>query len=1051
MANTPDIASVTALQEKIAQLEHENAVIKTSEARFRSIAATMPGVIYQFSVRGGVWTVDYMSDRIYDLMGVTATAIMANLNAFVEKLHPEDLPEFLASVGKVLETLAPWHYQGRFIKPSGEIGWWQGSSFPTQDPTGNIIFDGVIFDITERHQLESSLRQANEDLEIKVQERTENLETTIAQLQVEINQKQETEAALRISKNRFQRLATNLPGMIYQFRLDPNGVPSFPYVSSFAKEIFEIDPEFIQQDANHIFGFVHPEDIERLNAAITESAQALTPFNFAWRTYTPSGKLKWISGTSRPERQEDGSTVWDGLLTDITSKVAAETELRRFRQVVESSSDAVGISDPQGVHIYQNQAFSELYGYETPEEFREVGGIAAAFTDAEVAEDIIKTITAGHSWIGEVEQKNRQGQLLQTFIRAFSIRDDQGKMMGVVGITTDISAQKEIEGALRQQESLFRGVFEQAAVGIALVDLEWNFLDVNEGFCQIVGYGKSELLHKGVVDITYPEDIPIKVQSRQSLVSGEITHYSLEKRFVRSDGVLVWSNVSISLVCDQKGNAKYIIEVVEDISDRKLAEAKLRDRVHQEALINQIGTQIRNSLELEIILQTAVQAIYDLLDVDSCISAWYSSQPSSWHIYKEAKRDFLPSSLGIYPVDPQAPTVQIIQNQEMIFANNVANLPEGELRKSLLASGYQAIISLPIKTQSGKLGFLSVIQFQKPHQWSDREIELLSAVRDQLVIAINQGELYSQSQAATFKAEHQAQELEQALQELGSTQARMIQTEKMSSLGQLVAGVAHEINNPVNFIYGNLTYVNEYTDNLLHLLELYQQSYPQPVATIQEEIEEIDLEFLLGDLPKMIGSMRMGADRIKAIVASLRNFSRMDEAEMKDVDIHEGIESTLMILQSRIKATSDRPEVKITKNYAPLPPVDCYAGQLNQVFMNILSNALDAMEEDDQQQTREDKKKHPNTIHISTELINDNQVKIRIKDNGTGIPEKVRQRIFDPFFTTKSVGKGTGMGLAISYQIITERHEGTLECFSEPGQGTEFVIQIPLKAREPLT
>ena len=1163
MANTPDIASVTALQQQIAQLENENAVLKISEARFHNIAATMPGVIYQFSSHNGVWTMDYMSDRIYDITGVRAEDIMADMNALIARFHPEDLPGYVASVEAVLENLNPWQYEARFIKPDGEIRWWQGSSIPTRDEDGTLVFNGVFFDVTDRHELEAALQEANQNLEANVQQRTQELETTIAQLQTEINQRQEVESALRASESRFQKLAANLPGMIYQFRRDRDGNFSFPYVSPFAQELYELSPETIQQDASLVFAAVHPEDFEQLNQSILASAETLQPWDSVYRIITPSQKLKWLRGSSRLEKQPDGSVIWDGVSTDITKEVIAKEELRaavinleeilksaplilfainaqgiftfskgkglaslglqadtvvgqsvyelyqdlpeilikldqalageevnnhqvqlgdlwfesryapvfdgagkvagavgvsvditeqkiseislqRFQQVVESSSDAVGISDVSGNHIYQNQAFNELYGYANPEEFRNSGGISTVYTDAKVAQDIIATITAGHSWIGEVEQQDKGGNIFQTLIRAFPIRDAGGQIMGVAGITTDISTQKEIENALRQQEALFRGVFEQAAMGIALVDLEWNFLDVNEGFCQTVGYSKSELLQKGVLDITYSEDREIKLQARQSLVSGEIHYYSLEKRFVRSNGVLVWSNVSISLVCDEKGNAKYIIEVIEDISDRKLAEAKLRERVHQEALINQLGTQIRNSLELDIILQTAVEAIYGLLDVDSCISAWYSSQPSSWHIYKEAKRDFLPSFLGIYPVDPQEPSVQLIQNQEMIFANNVANLPEGELRESLLRAGYQAVISLPIKTQSGKLGFLSVIHFQKSHQWSESEIELLTAVRDQLIIAINQGELYSQSQAATFKAENQAQELEHALQELGSTQARMIQSEKMSSLGQLVAGVAHEINNPVNFIYGNLTYVNEYTDNLLHLIELYQQFYPQPVATIQTEIEEIDLEFLLGDLPKMIGSMKMGADRIKAIVASLRNFSRMDEAEMKDVDIHEGIESTLMILQSRIKATSDRPEVKISKDYAPLPPVDCYAGQLNQVFMNILSNALDAMEEADQERIKSGHPKHQNTIEISTRLINSDQVKISIKDNGTGIPEKVRQRIFDPFFTTKGVGKGTGMGLAISYQIITDRHQGTLECISQPGKGTEFVIQIPL-------
>jgi PAS domain S-box-containing protein len=366
MANTADIASVTALQEKIAQLEDENAALKTSEARFRSIAATMPGVIYQFSVRGGVWTVDYISDRIYDIMGVTAAAVMENLSAFVARLHPDDVPDYIASIEKVLETLTPWHYEGKFIKPNGEIGWWQGSAMPTQDQEGNLVFDGVLFDITDRHQLEVSLRQANEHLEINVKERTKELETSISQLQVEINQRQKTETNLREIESKFQRLANNLPGMIYQFRLNPDGSSCFPYVSPFAHELYELEPESIQRDGSLILNNVHPDDVEQHSNSIAESAQTFQPWNSVWRIITPSGKLKWLRGSSRPERQADGSILWDGLITDVTIQLTAETELRRFRQVLESAIDAVGMATPQGVHIYQNQAFTDLYGYGTP-------------------------------------------------------------------------------------------------------------------------------------------------------------------------------------------------------------------------------------------------------------------------------------------------------------------------------------------------------------------------------------------------------------------------------------------------------------------------------------------------------------------------------------------------------------------------------------------------------------------------------------------------------------------------------------------------------------
>ncbi|MBD2241835.1 sensor histidine kinase [Aulosira sp. FACHB-113] len=295
------------------------------------------------------------------------------------------------------------------------------------------------------------------------------------------------------------------------------------------------------------------------------------------------------------------------------------------------------------------------------------------------------------------------------------------------------------------------------------------------------------------------------------------------------------------------------------------------------------------------------------------------------------------------------------------------------------------------------------------------------------------------------RVEERTAELKTALTQLQLTQAQVIQGEKMSSLGQLVAGVAHEINNPVNFIHGNITHLNEYTRDLLRMIHLYQERHPEDDPEIQALAEEIDLEFLTEDMQKMLSSMKMGTDRIRSIVLSLRNFSRIDEAEFKAVNIHDGIESTLLILQHRLKDKPEHPAIAVIRDYGDLPLVECYPGQLNQVFMNILVNAIDALEEVNSKHTQEENQQNPSQITIRTSVSNTQWVEIAIADNGPGIPEQVKNRIFDPFFTTKAVGKGTGMGMAISYQIIKEKHSGKLECFSTFGQGTEMRIQIPIQ------
>lgn len=356
--------------------------------------------------------------------------------------------------------------------------------------------------------------------------------------------------------------------------------------------------------------------------------------------------------------------------------------------------------------------------------------------------------------------------------------------------------------------------------------------------------------------------------------------------------------------------------------------------------------------------------------------------------------------------------------------------------KTIVISAYGDMKNIRNAMNLGAFDFLT-----KPIDLEDLKITINKTLRD--VQHLKENQRLRESEAC---AREQAQYLQQSLQELKKTQAQLIQTAKMSSLGQLVAGIAHEINNPANFIYGNISHVSDHIQNLLHLLNLYQQQYNPPSSEIQSEIEAIDLEFLIADLSQILASMRCGVDRIHKIVLSLRNFSRLDEANIKAVDIHEGIKSSLLILQNRLQTTVARPEIQVIEEYSNLPLVECYAGELNQVFINIISNAIDTLNEYNKQRSLDDFLGRPLTITIRTIMLEENsRVVIQIRDNGSGMTAEVKDRIFEPFFTTKPVGEGTGLGLYISYQIIVEKHRGELKCFSEMGEGAEFWIEIPIR------
>jgi signal transduction histidine kinase len=310
--------------------------------------------------------------------------------------------------------------------------------------------------------------------------------------------------------------------------------------------------------------------------------------------------------------------------------------------------------------------------------------------------------------------------------------------------------------------------------------------------------------------------------------------------------------------------------------------------------------------------------------------------------------------------------------------------------------------------------------------------EVLLRVENQLKIGLLQSRL--QEQNFTLK---------QALDELKQAQSQLVQNEKMVALGQLAAGMAHEINNPISFIYSNLKPASQYFQDLLKIIEAYQHAYPHPTSPVQETLQNIDLEFTVQDFYKIVEAMNRGTERIHQLVLSLKNFTRLNEAQMKSVDIHEGLDSTLVMLQSRFHATEKRPEIQVIKDYGDLPKITCYASQINQVFIHLLSNAIDAIEEAMKGKI-ESENHEPGFIKIRTQYLNPDKITIHITDSGLGIPETILPRLFDPFFTTKPVGSGTGLGLSISYQIIVKQHQGQLTCCSTPGQGAEFLIVLPV-------
>lgn len=561
------------------------------------------------------------------------------------------------------------------------------------------------------------------------------------------------------------------------------------------------------------------------------------------------------------------------------------------------------------------------------------------------------------------------------------------------------ACEQEKSKQLQQKEAQYRSIFEASNDGLAICDLEtYKFIDANPANCRIYGYEVEEWLNLAPTDYIHPDSLHLFGEFIKIVEAGE--DFCCEAVVIRKDGTQL--EIEVRGTPYTYNGKPHALCIARDISDRKKAENALRHSETQLAQQKQTLKAILNAAPIWI-----------------------------WMTNLNGKMQFVNKTLCANVGVPVSRFIESEHYREVLGEEIASNCIASDKACMAQETPHFSVELLPFV--DGKIHNVEVTKTQ------------IKDTQGQTIGIIGLGVDATDRAQAKLMLQEKNQHLEQALQELQQAQTQLIQNEKMSALGNLVAGVAHEINNPIGFLSGSINNIEEYIQYLFGHLDCYQRCYPNPLPAIEESAEDIDLEFLIEDFPKIFSSMKVAVDRIGNISTSLRTFSRADSDRKIACNIHEGIDSTLLILKYRLKANEQHPEIKIIKQYGELPLIECFSGQLNQVFMNILANAIDSIEESNHGRTFAEIKANPNTIEVKTELGEDNQtVIIKIQDSGKGMSEEVKARVFDHLFTTKGVGKGTGLGLSISREIVEETHGGSLKCSSVLGEGTEFAIALPL-------
>ncbi len=1104
--NTGIVEEIFTVSRDITDRKQALEALENSERHFQKLTANMPGMIYQYLLRtDGSVSFPFVSCSARDIYELDPVAIQQNAAIVIDLIHPDDRKSFEDSVSVSAKTLQPWKWEGRIIMASGKLKWLQAASRPELQANGDILWDGMLMDITERKQAEEALYESEERFRVIFEQ------AGVAIAQVGLNGQ-----FLRVNQKLCDIIGYKrrelLTKTVADITCPEDQAAAWMYLREFSsgqRQTINIEKRYIHKNGNPLWANVTVslvrdatnapkycisviEDItqrkqaeeavqqanrERINIfeSITEAFFAVDP---EWRfTYINSKAEQYLL---RKAKELLGRCIWDefpevvGTLSEVQYRRAVAEQVsvkfEEFYQPLNVWFVVRAFPYEGGLSVYfsditdRKQAEAALLERSRLSTLAAKVGVALAERGALPAvlqrctSSIVQQLDATSAAIWTI---NPASQQLEEQATAGQLTPLNPELLALVAQTRQPYSTSEETGGF---QSRGRGV-----VGDAGGDVFTNIV----GRCPPTSLteenspGASPASPAPLLSLHLTPDSPLP------------THFFAYPLVVedRAVGVLsVLGNQRLTEEADRTLN--WVANAIAVAIDRYWARAELLSR--RESLLFELANQIRNSLELDTILETAVQSIRSLFKIDRCHFLWYKKHESEpyWEVVNEARNPNLPSHIGKYKTSQVKLFAERLLRQQIIQVDEVETFSNPGLRQFLLDMGYTSLLSIPIKTQAAEIGVISCGHCTGARPWDESEVELLQAVVAQLAIALDQAELYAQARQAARVAEAQAKQLEHTLAQLQATQAKLVQSEKMSSLGQLVAGVAHEINNPISFIHGNIAYASAYIYDLLNLLHLYQEQYPNPTPPIAEQCELIDIDFIAKDLPKLLSSMQRGSDRIRSIVHSLRNFSRADEAHMKKVDVHEGIDSTLMLLQHRLKLQGSNSEIKVFKKYGNVPVVECYPRELNQVFLNILSNAIDAFEQSGSR-TQENPSlvvSHPSpTITIRTSVLNSSNstensvpllaghhndtgadteaaprqnpqsVVIQIADNGPGITESVRKRLFDPFFTTKPVGQGTGLGLSISYQIIVEHHNGVLTCTSTPGQGTEFWIEIPIQ------